>query len=149
MVDSSLTDDEPPTKKRRAARGSMLRVALPEDQFQGSDVGIKPYLAIKEGAIPLKFPPLDLRTLQAEYIYKGEMFCRWPGCGKRSQRYSQPTKLRTHYKDEHGYEWERSTVGRLGPAFQRAHDNGLEWLARCGQLGWENAGLRPPRPSRR
>jgi hypothetical protein len=142
---SALADitDEPPAKKQRAPRGSKLRVTLAKEHDQGSDGGIKPYQAIEDPEILKELPPLDIADLPSEIIYKGELYCRWPGCEHRIKRYSEPTKLRTHYKRIHQFEYQSSTVGNLNPADQEAHEKGLQWLAKCAQLGKENAGEKP------
>lgn len=142
---SALADitDEPPAKMQRAPRGSKLRVAPAKEHDQGSDGGIKPYRAIEDPGILEELPPLDIANLAGEIIYKGELYCRWPGCENRMKRYSAPTKLRTHYKQKHQFEYQSSTTGILNPADQQAHEKGLQWLIKYAQLGKENAGEKP------
>lgn len=135
--------------RKRAKRGTKLRVPLPEDQPRGSDNGLLSYRQMTV-EIARHLPRLDIdlklrSDFQTDTIYKGELFCRYPGCIHVS-RYSEPTKLRVHYRRIHDFVYLNSSFGVLTAADQAVQDEGLEWLARCCQLGLEKAGQRPRCP---
>ncbi|KAJ5332420.1 hypothetical protein MYU51_019253 [Penicillium brevicompactum] len=141
-TDSNLSQQ----KRKRAKRGTRLRVPLPEDQPQGSDNGLLTYRQLQsEHAINLPRLKVDLEercNSEVDLIYKGELFCRYPGC-QSVVRYSEPTKLRVHYGRVHQFTYQQSSYGKLNPVDQEMQEGGLAWLAKCCQLGMGSAGQKP------
>lgn len=133
-------------QKKRSTRGTKIRVPLPLDQPAGSDNGLLSYRQLTaEHAKHLPRLEIDIAKLgglDEDIIYKGELYCRFPGCSSR-HRHSEPTNLRTHYQRIHKLTYQTSSPGILNPSDKKKHDQGLEWLARWVQLGKEHAGDKP------
>ncbi|KAJ5100631.1 hypothetical protein N7456_006683 [Penicillium angulare] len=91
-----------------------------------------------------RLPHLSWR-LPEEDLYKGEVFCRVEGCRFLGRKYSTPSKLRRHLDSEHGVFDRPHACGKFNLADQAIEDAGVEWLARCAQIGVDAAGPRPVR----
>ncbi|KAF7521099.1 hypothetical protein PCG10_008503 [Penicillium crustosum] len=128
-----------PASKPRKKRGTMVRVAGVEDQPEGSDNGLKPYLSIDPADFH-KAPRIDPEN---PIIYRGEVFCRHPDCSsKKVTRYTQKSIVRKHYRKEHGMEY-RQFSRTLGTFDEQPHIDGLQWISICVQRGQEQAGTAP------
>ncbi|OQE23298.1 hypothetical protein PENFLA_c011G07046 [Penicillium flavigenum] len=143
----TLAKQEPPAKKlKRCRRGSKIRFLPPEALPKGSDNGILSYYQLTERHarhLPrLELNPENLNGMEKDIVYKGELFCRYPKC-EHFKRYSQPTKLRTHYEQSHRFRYQASSPGHLNKFGEHLHAEGIEWLARWAQLGQDEAGERP------
>ncbi|KAF3021317.1 hypothetical protein E8E15_007923 [Penicillium rubens] len=143
----TLAKQEPPAKKLKRCRGgSKVRFLPPEALPKGSDNGILSYYQLTERHarhLPrLELNPENLNGMEKDIVYKGELFCRYPKC-EHFKRYSQPTKLRTHYEQSHRFRYQASSPGHLNKFDEHLHAEGIEWLARWAQLGQDEAGERP------
>ncbi|KAJ5174194.1 uncharacterized protein N7482_000071 [Penicillium canariense] len=78
----------------------------------------------------LRLPRIDP---DAPVIYRGERFCRYPGC-QYTRGIERQTHLRRHYDKDHQLVLPtlRTSVSK---AVQDQHDRGLQWLSRCVYLG--------------
>ncbi|KAJ5612831.1 hypothetical protein N7510_006025 [Penicillium lagena] len=132
--------ERPLKKQKRAKRGTKLRTLPADAQPRGSDNGLLSYLQLTEqhvGRLPrVELDLTRLEGLETDIVYKGEIYCRYPGC-THPHRYSEATKLRPHYQINHQFEYRRSSPGHLNPADDREHQNGLRWLAIQLRLGWK------------
>jgi hypothetical protein len=143
----SLIKQEPPAKElKRCRRGSKVRFLPPGSLPKGSDNGILSYYQLTERHakhLPrLELNPGNFDGMEKDIVYKGELFCRYPKC-EHFKRYSQPTKLRTHYERNHGFRYQASSPGHLNKFDEHLHAEGIEWLARWAQLGQDEAGEKP------
>ncbi|KAJ5207854.1 hypothetical protein N7449_002233 [Penicillium cf. viridicatum] len=76
-------------------------------------------------------------------IYRGEIFCRHPGCtSKEVTRYTQKSIVRKHYQKEHGMQY-RQFSRALRTFNKQPHIDRLQWIAICVQRGQEQAGTAP------
>ncbi|KAJ6138214.1 hypothetical protein N7471_004700 [Penicillium samsonianum] len=128
-------------RKKNARRGTRVNPNRLNVQPKGSDNSMKSYLTLTEEDAPL-LPRLELSS---PVVFRGELHCRYPGC-RVTTRYHMPSALRLHYKAIHNFEYPgfKTTIGEEG---RIQHEAGTAWLARCVQLGQENAGPAPPAPS--
>lgn len=103
---------------------------MPED----SDNGIPHYLRV-EAPDRVMLPRIDVET---PIIYRGERFCRYPGCTDTSL-FLHSSNLRTHYRRNHDFT--RYTFSTsVSPAHEEVHDAGKRWLAKAffyQKNGWE------------
>jgi hypothetical protein len=86
-------------------------------------------------SLPMKYEKCDV-------IYKGGLYCRWPGC-RTVTKYAGTTKLRVHYMDSHHHELPGITSGTLDKHSQQKHIEGILWLTKAALHGVENAGEKP------
>ncbi|KAJ9267849.1 hypothetical protein C8Q69DRAFT_497937 [Paecilomyces variotii] len=136
-----------PEKKRRAPRGISERFQkrVETAASRGNPSSDNAYPAYHElQANDSRFPRVDI---DKPIVYRGEVFCRFPAC-VHPTKFSETTKLRTHYKLKHGLMYPAYTVGRMFPIDEKTHADGLEWLARCVYMGEDTAGPQPV-PERR
>jgi hypothetical protein len=136
-------------KPKAALRGS--RPIKPTKGMPRSSDGSVDYYQLSETQIrslprletdPHVAASLSLINKRCDLIYKGEIYCRWPGC-KTVTKYSSPSKLRLHYKNAHKYEYPHYSSGVLEERSQKEHVGGLLWLTKAALHGKENAGEKP------
>lgn len=135
----------PPRKKAKARpRGSLqsTQANAIENQPPPPDNGRIPYLSLE---------PTDVKDLPrvdpaSPIIYRGELYCRYPGCTS-THRYAVAYKLRRHYTDSHGMTYKEFKKGKLSKYGLKQHDDGLDWLSRVLYFGEEGAGPPPDEPT--
>ena len=121
----------PPRKKAKARPRCSLQSTQAnaiENQPPPPDNGRRPYLVLE---------PKDAKDLPhvdpvSPIIYRGELYCRYPGCTS-THRYAEAYKLRCHYTDSHGMTYKEFTKGKLTKYGTGQHENGVDWPSRsCG-----------------
>lgn len=122
-----------------AERGSVKKRSAPENVPATSDNGLKSYEELREEHAS-KLPRINLED---PWIFKKELYCRYPGCTD-TNRFSS-SKVRRHYEKTHRVVVKTAGAIRLEGKIQ--HDRGLTWLARCAQLGERDAGEVAPKPT--
>ncbi|KAJ5694631.1 hypothetical protein N7536_005043 [Penicillium majusculum] len=103
--------------------------------------GLGTYLQLTE----LDAPQLPRLDPESPTVVRGEIYCRYPGCSVTA-RHRHPSALREHYKIKHDIEFEAFKTS-IGPVGRKQHEAYKSWLAQYAQLGQENVGPAPPRPT--
>ncbi|OQD60710.1 hypothetical protein PENPOL_c021G00966 [Penicillium polonicum] len=88
-------------------------IANPRQKGQkGNSNGPRTYLQLTEDDAP-QLPRLDLERPR---IFRGELYCRYPGCSVTT-RYGQPCALQGHYKIKHDLEFKalKTSIGPVSP----------------------------------
>lgn len=132
------------------AYGNPRGAATPEGE--GAPRGSKKAMAsnaIENHLVPIMvirhtcgFSDLPRVDPDSPVVYRGELYCRFPGCTVET-RYDKTFRLRRHYGINHKIEFGQ---GRLAESAQKEPDEGLIWLARYVAFGEETAGEAPPKP---
>ncbi|KAL2814664.1 hypothetical protein BJX63DRAFT_431318 [Aspergillus granulosus] len=135
--------EKPPTK--RAPRGSKSKTARHEEESGNSDGSYPSYYQIPMNTP--NFPRVDPSApFEERTVYRGEVFCRYPNCNS-TRKFSEPTKLRTHYKG-HGFEYPAQPRSNPTGARRKFEEDGLKFLARCAHYGSNRIDLVGPQPMR-
>lgn len=132
---------EKKSPKPPAERGSVKKRKAPENVPATSDNGLKSYDELWEEHAS-KLPRINTND---PWIFKGELYCRYPGCTD-ANRFSEGSKLRRHYELTH-HVVVKTAGAQIRQEGKIQHNRGLTWLARCAQLGERNAGEVAPKPT--
>ncbi|KGO37442.1 Zinc finger, C2H2 [Penicillium expansum] len=102
-------DSKPRVRKKNVKRGT--RVNNFSLGAQPPVTGLKKYLQLTELGAP-QLPRLDLNS---PIIFRGELYCRYPGCCVTTH-HRQPVGLWAHYKIKHGIEYTKfkTAIGKIG-----------------------------------
>ncbi|KAJ5499987.1 hypothetical protein N7453_009038 [Penicillium expansum] len=102
-------DSKPRVRKKNVKRGT--RINNFSLGAQPPVTGLKKYLQLTELGAP-QLPRLDLNS---PIIFRGELYCRYPGCCVTT-RHRQPVGLWAHYKIKHGIEYTKfkTAIGKIG-----------------------------------
>ncbi|OQD66487.1 hypothetical protein PENPOL_c004G07362 [Penicillium polonicum] len=125
-------------KRKPVRRGTRVNKYSLSAQPPVPPNGLKTYLQLTEADAP-NLPRLDLESPR---IFRGELYCRYPGCSVTT-RYGQPCALLDHYKIKHDLELKAFKTS-IGPVGRKQHGDCKVWLAQYAQLGQENVGPAPP-----
>ncbi|KAJ5160283.1 uncharacterized protein N7482_007287 [Penicillium canariense] len=110
--------NQPISKRRRTVDPTQVPIL--------SGGAVKSYEALTEE----EAPGLPRINIDSPTFYRGERFCRYPGC-EFTTRHAKPSALRLHYKNRHrGFMFPifSTTVAK---AIEAEHEQGLFWLSTC------------------